>query len=177
MSTLFSNLSIALSALLSHQRAIEVIEHNVANANTPGYRRQEAVLSAATPTSPNLFKFGGGSGQIGSGVQVDMIRRYSLDFFDRRYRSEVARAKTWETRSEILKQAEIALGETSENSLLAHLDAFWSGWLRLSSDPTNTALRADLLEATRNLAEASSAAPSPGNSSGRPGNRTPAKSG
>ncbi|MGB9798956.1 MAG: flagellar hook-associated protein FlgK [Thermanaerothrix sp.] len=154
MSTLFSNLSIALSALLSHQRAIEVIEHNVANANTPGYRRQEAVLSAATPTSPNLFKFGGGSGQVGSGVQVDMIRRYSLDFFDRRYRSEVARAKTWETRSEILKQAEIALGETSENSLLTQLDAFWSGWLRLSSDPTNTALRADLLESTRNLAEA-----------------------
>lgn len=154
MSTLFSNLSIALSALLSHQRAIEVIEHNVANANTPGYRRQEAVLSAATPTSPNLFKFGGGSGQVGSGVQVEMIRRYSLDFFDKRYRNEIARAKTWETRSNLLKQVEIALGETSDNSLLNRLDAFWNGWLLLSSDPTNMALRADLLERTRNLAEA-----------------------
>lgn len=153
MSTLFSNLSIALSALLSHQRAIEVIEHNVANANTPGYRRQEAVLSAAAPTSPNLFKFGGGNGQVGSGVRVEMIRRYSLDFFDKRYRGEVARAKTWETRSDVLKQVEIALGETSD-SLLSQLDAFWNGWLRLSSDPTNMALRADLLERTRNLAEA-----------------------
>lgn len=154
MTTLYSDLSVALSAILSHQRAIQVIEHNVANANTPGYRRQEAVLSAGMPTSPHLFAFGGGTGQIGTGVKVDMIRRYSLDFFDKRYRSEIARAKAWETRYDLLKQVETALGESGENSLLSKLDAFWQGWQQLSSDPTNPTLRANLIEQTKNLATA-----------------------
>ena len=41
--------SIARSALLTHQTALQTISQNVANAETPGYSRQEAVLAATTP--------------------------------------------------------------------------------------------------------------------------------
>ena len=41
--------SIARSALLTHQTALQTISHNIANAETPGYSRQEAVLAANTP--------------------------------------------------------------------------------------------------------------------------------
>ena len=49
MSNLFAGINLALNAILAHQQSMQVIEHNVANANTPGYHRQEAVLTAGIP--------------------------------------------------------------------------------------------------------------------------------
>src|SRR5436305_1050652 len=45
----FMGLETALRGLLAQQRAIDVTGHNVANANTEGYSRQQAVLGASTP--------------------------------------------------------------------------------------------------------------------------------
>ena len=41
--------SISRSALLAHQQVLQTIGQNIANAETPGYSRQEAVLSANAP--------------------------------------------------------------------------------------------------------------------------------
>ncbi len=153
MSSLFSGINVALRALLSHQQAIEVIEHNVANANTPGYRRQEAVLSASTPYPvPGLYS-GSLKGQVGTGVQVDQVRQLKLDFYEDRYRRELGEAKQWDLQSGVLQQAEGSLAETSSDGLSAKLDSFWSGWQALSSDPSNPALRKDLIERSEALAQ------------------------
>jgi flagellar hook-associated protein 1 FlgK len=155
MPNLLSGINVALRALLSHQQAIEVIEHNVANANTPGYRRQEAVLTSGIPyPSPGLHSSGGWRGQMGTGVNVNRIRRFNLEFYDGRYRQEVAEYKRWEQQSEVLRQAEISLAETGSDSLISKLDAFWSGWQALSSDPTNQVLRNDLVERSVALSQA-----------------------
>ena len=53
MTSLFSSVSMALQSMLAHQASIQVIEHNVANANTPGYHRQEAMLATGPSTSFN----------------------------------------------------------------------------------------------------------------------------
>ncbi len=45
----FNGLNIALRGLLTQQRALDVTSHNIANANTEGYTRQEAVLNAEEP--------------------------------------------------------------------------------------------------------------------------------
>ncbi len=146
MPNLFSGINLALRAMLSHQQAIEVIEHNVANANTPGYHRQEAVLAAGLPyPAPSLW----GAvhpGQMGTGVQVDEIRRFNLDFFDDRYQRESADKSRWDMQSEVLQQVESTMAETTEDGLIPKLDAFWSGWQALNSDPSNMALRSDLRE-------------------------------
>ncbi len=153
MPNLFSGINLALRALLSHQQVIEVIEHNVANASTPGYHRQEAVLkaSAAYP-SPSLW----GSlsaGQFGSGVMVERIRRFNLEFFDGRYRRELAESKRWEMQEDVLRQVEATLAESGQDGLISKLDAFWAGWQALSNDPANMALRGDLRQRAADLAE------------------------
>jgi len=154
MSNLFSGINIALRAVLAQQQAIQVIEHNVANANTEGYRRQEAVLSAVV-TLPNsgLYQVGM-PGMIGSGVTVDRIQRFNLEFYDGRYRREVASARRYELQGEILKQVELTLQESGDDGLITKLDAFWTGWQTLSDDPSNLALRKDLLERATGLADA-----------------------
>lgn len=154
MPTISSGISIALQAILAHSQALEITEHNIANASTPGYRRQSAVLTADVPSSINGGYYGIGAGQRGSGVTVDRIQRFSLSFFDGRYRSVSAEAKNWEAQSGVLSQLETVLAENSDSGLIPKLDQFWAGWQSLSNDPTNTSLRTALLEGANSLAAA-----------------------
>ncbi len=148
-----SGIHIALQAVLAHAQTIEIIEHNVANANTPGYRRQSALLETTVP-SPILAAHNGmGAGMRGGGVKVAQIQRFNLEFFDGRYRSVSSGAKYWETRRDILLQIEATLAETSQDGLLTRLDQFWNGWQNLASDPANLSQRISLLDDARVLAE------------------------
>ncbi len=153
MASLMAGIQTALQALLSHQQAIQVIDHNVANANTPGYHRQEAVLSAGVPTIFNNME-GFYTGELGTGVTVERIKRYNLDFFDNRFRTQVGEASRWQLESGVLKQVEVSLGETGPDNLVSKLDSFWSGWQSLSTDPSDMILKADVLEKANSLAKA-----------------------
>ena len=58
----------ALSGMNAAQYGMTTTEHNIANASTPGFTRQQVVLSAASAQS-----FGGGF--IGQGVNVSGVKR------------------------------------------------------------------------------------------------------
>ncbi len=154
MPNLFAGVSLALQSLLSHQAAVEVIEHNVANVNTPGYRRQEVVLKSGPAYSNQGATYAMGVGQLGTGVSVDSIRRFSTDFYDTRYRYEIQSAKQHGIQAEVLSQLEGQFAEMGTNSLNINLDNFWGGWQRLSVDPSNTALRAEVLDVASSLTKA-----------------------
>jgi len=154
MPTISSGISIALQAVLTHSQALEIIEHNIANASTPGYRRQSALLTTAVPSQIMASEHGIGAGQRGGGVTIEKIQRFNLEFFDGRYRSVSAEMSNWEAQSGILSQLEPTLAETTEDGLLPKLDQFWAGWQKLSTDPTNTSLRSVLLDDAGSLATA-----------------------
>ena len=78
----FGGLNTALRGLLAQQRALDVTSHNIANANTEGYTRQEAVLNAEEPLA-NIGIWGMIiPGQLGQGVTVDSYRRIRDVFTD-----------------------------------------------------------------------------------------------
>ncbi len=154
MPSLFSGIHMALQSLLAHQQAMQVIEHNVANANTPGYSRQEAILKPGSPYPATSFIRAGLPGQIGTGVLVDRVQRFHNEFVDERLRDENALFSRWSVQEQLLRHIEIALNETQTDGLLAKLDLFWEGWRSLSTDPSNHALRLDLLERSKSLAMA-----------------------
>src|SRR5437763_12838953 len=85
----FFGLQTTLRGLLAQQRAVDVTSHNVANANTEGYSRQEAVLepTAALDIRTGAL-IGGGGGQIGTGVDVATFRRIRDQFLDLQYRAQ-----------------------------------------------------------------------------------------
>ncbi len=146
-----SGINLSLNALLANSQAMEIIEHNVANANTKGYHRQEAVMRTTVPSNLYGMDRGIGAGVRGSGVEVGMIKRFSLSFFDNRFRSVTAEAKEWEAQRDVLMQLEMSLAETSSEGLTNKLDEFWNGWQMLSNDPSNTSLRAQLLDQSQAL--------------------------
>ena len=128
MPTLTSGISTALQAVLTHSQSLEIIEHNIANASTPGYRRQAPQLTASIPSSINGSDYGIGAGQKGNGVTIERIQRFNLAFFDSRYRAVSAETQNWRAQSEVLNQLELTLSETAEDGLLPKLDQFWAGW-------------------------------------------------
>lgn len=153
MPSISFGVNIALQAVLANSQAIEITEHNVANASTPGYRRQAPVLTASVATSPYGIASSSSAGQMGSGVIVAKVQRFNLDFFDTRFRSVSAETSNWKAQSSILSQVEATLGETSDGGMLPRLDQFWTDWQNLASDPSNMSLRTNLLDNARNLSD------------------------
>lgn len=61
-------LTTGVSGLLAFQRSLDTTSHNIANASTPGYSRQNVELMARQADAS-------GSGWIGNGVDVTTVRR------------------------------------------------------------------------------------------------------
>ena len=150
----FMGLQTTLRGLLAQQRALDVTSHNVANANTPGYSRQEAVMGAA-----EAFRIGGGAvqggggAQLGTGVEVTAYRRIRDTFLDLQFRAQSMRLGGYAAQSRSLDQVELALAEPGSNGIAAQLERFWSGWSDLANTPDSAATRQALVEHARALAQ------------------------
>ena len=83
-------LNIGLSGMLSSQRALEVLGHNMSNANTPGYSRQRLQLGASR------LHLQAGGGVLGNGVLASGVERASDGILSRRIVSQTAVSKALE---------------------------------------------------------------------------------
>jgi flagellar hook-associated protein 1 len=138
--------SIARSALLTHQTALQTISQNVANAETPGYSRQEAVLSANTPVRMPY-------GNVGTGVSVSTIIRKRDILLDESFRSANTLAGDASMRRDLLSQVESVFGEPSDAGMANALDQFWNSWSDLSAQPSSLAARAVVQQRGRQLGQ------------------------
>ena len=67
----FYGLQTSLRGLLAQQRALDVTGHNIANASTPGFSRQEAMLVAAPALEiPAGAVASGAGGPVGGAAQL-----------------------------------------------------------------------------------------------------------
>ena len=98
----FFGLQTTLRGILAHQQAIDTTSHNIANANTEGYSRQEAVLTASDPyTEVNGLVAGGPWMSIGSGVDVSSFQRIRDQFLDLQYRAQAMQVGYQETKERL----------------------------------------------------------------------------
>jgi hypothetical protein len=114
---------IARTALLTHQTSLQVVSHNVANAETPGYSRQRPMLSASTPVRMPY-------GNIGTGVRFDGVERQRDVLLDRSFRSASTLLGESSYRRDALSQVEELFGEPSEAGMAASSSALRKirGW-------------------------------------------------
>src|SRR3954453_3225172 len=86
----FNGLNTALSGVTAQQRALDVTSHNIANIETPGYSRQEAVFAAAPalPLARGAVQDQLHGAQLGEGVDVLTYRRMRDDFLDLQWRAQ-----------------------------------------------------------------------------------------
>jgi flagellar hook-associated protein 1 len=134
----FYGLQTSLRGLLAQQRLIDTTGHNIANASTKGYSRQEATLVAAPALEiPSGGIAGGAGAHIGAGVDVQAFRRIRDQFIDLQYRGQNTNLGEWSARAGALDQAEGALSEPGENGINQQLSEFWNAWSDLSNANTD----------------------------------------
>jgi len=129
----FMGLQTSLRGLLAQQRSLDVTSHNIANAGTAGYSRQEAVLTAARPLELDAGALGSGAGALlGQGVEVDSYRRMRDGFLDLQFRAQKMALSERETTADMLERTEEALGEPGEGGVSDLMQGFWDGWEELA---------------------------------------------
>lgn len=151
----FAGLQTSLRGLLAQQRSLDVTAHNIANAQTPGYTRQEAVLGATTPYTLSSGALADGSGaQLGQGVDVLAYRRIRDTFLDLQYRAQNMSLGEKTTTADGLSQVEDQLGEPSDDAISGLLGKFWDAWGSLETNPTDGAAKAAVVATGQALAGA-----------------------
>ncbi|MDI6869870.1 MAG: flagellar hook-associated protein FlgK [Bacillota bacterium] len=154
MRSAFFGIEIGRRALFTHQRALDVTGHNIANANTPGYSRQVVRLTETTPFAPPSFSRPKMPGMIGTGVTVSSIERMKNEFIEDRLRAELQSLGRWETRRDILAEVEMIMAEPSESGLRSALDAFWTSLEDLAVHPDQASARSLVKQRAIALADA-----------------------
>ncbi|MES2521494.1 MAG: flagellar hook-associated protein FlgK [Gemmatimonadota bacterium] len=126
--------SIARSALTTHQIGLQTVAQNIANAETEGYSRQEALNVANTPVRMSY-------GNVGTGVSVATIIRKRDILLDDGFRTANASLGSAETRRDVMSSIENIFGEPTDAGMSNALDQFWGSWSDLATSPSSDAAR------------------------------------
>lgn len=130
----------AVRGLLASQRSLYTTNHNIDNANTKGYSRQQAAQRATNPFEVP------GIGFQGTGTEIYDIKRVRDSFVDFKYWNESAPAGEWDVKKANLAEIEKLMGEPSNNSFRQYMDDFYVSLEDMSKNPSDVAFREPVRE-------------------------------
>lgn len=148
MASIFSTFNTARTGLTTHQSAINVTSHNIANSSTVGYSRQRATITTTRPIT-----IGGEAGQIGTGSQVAAIERVRDSFLDYQVRVETSELGKYSAKAEYLSQVEGIFNEPSDTGLSTMLGEFFDAFQELSKQSTSSSTRVVVAQKTQALCD------------------------
>jgi flagellar hook-associated protein 1 len=149
MPSTFYGMEIGRRALNASQMALNVVSHNTANVNTPGYSRQVVAFSASDPyTVPNVNN--GKPGQLGTGVNIDSVNRIRDVYLDGRVNASSSIQGALGQLTDILGRVEQMYFEPGVTGIGQLMTDFFHGFSDLAATPESAATRATV----RNRAQA-----------------------
>ncbi len=137
-------MDIARWALNSSTRQLDTVSHNVANVNTEGYSRQEAVLATRSPEYAS-------EGWYGRGAMVDNVVQYVDRLILERITDKTSEREYYSALSTQLSRIETLANEADDSGLGQMITEFFSAWEEVANNPESTAVREVLTETTSNL--------------------------
>ncbi|MDX8382681.1 MAG: flagellar hook-associated protein FlgK, partial [Ghiorsea sp.] len=140
----FTALNVASSSLRAQQKGMDVVSHNMANVNTPGYSRQSAsIVTAASETIGTL--------DFGRGVNMNSIQRTVDPLIKTAQRENASQFNFWNTMSSGLTTVESSFGSLESTGLAASVDNFFLSWQQLSNSPQDMAQKYNVLGKSQEL--------------------------
>ena len=119
----FVSLYTAFSGLTAAQAGINTASHNVANASTVGYTRQQVDLSSRLPYHQRF-------GTVGQGVDVAGIRRARVAGLDAQVRSSASAQGRLDVLADLLAGTEAVMGEP-DAGITASLSNLWKSFFHV----------------------------------------------
>ncbi len=111
MPSTFLGLNTGLSGLNYFQSALNTTSHNISNANTKGYSRQEILAKASNPVSITASY-----GMMGTGVSGTSIDRLRNVYYDNKYWAASSKYNKYEAEADKLSQLQTYMNEISGES-------------------------------------------------------------
>lgn len=139
-----SILDIGKTALQAAQVGIAVTGHNIANAATPGYSRQEVIQSPALALNQ-------GFGYVGQGTQIVTIQRIYSELLTRQVASSLSTVGELDTYTAQLSQINNLLANSSAG-LAPAIQDFFDSVQSAAANPGDAAARQSLLSSAQALA-------------------------
>lgn len=153
MGSTFFGLNVALSGVVTQQRALNTVSHNLTNATTPGYSRQRVDTAASTPHPYPALNMPVAPGQLGTGVVATQYARLRDQFVDLSFRASTSALGDHGARADALSTIDTVIDEPGETGLTHLLSQFWGSWQALSLQPESAAARETVRHAGVALAQ------------------------
>lgn len=140
----FSTLSVAISGMNAAQAGLYVTGHNMANVDTTGYVRQQALQQDFL--SVTVGNNARGISQVGLGTDVSQIRQIRDRFLDISYRREAGKHDFYQVKSTVGNEIEEILGELqSQYSTDSVIKDLFNSLQELSIDSQSLASRGSFI--------------------------------
>lgn len=132
--SLYSSIQMASNTLQAQQIGLQVVGQNIANANTPGYSREDISVTPA-PTQQL------GSLLLGTGVQVLGITQKVDAFLEQRLRAASSDTANSQAQTDAYSQLESILGALKDTDLNSSLNKFFSSISDVLNQPQDVGTR------------------------------------
>ena len=147
----FSSLHIGVSGLNVSQAALNVTSHNLANVDSKGFVRQQAIS-----TDFQYVKWGEShlsSMQRGLGANFAEVKQVRDTFLDKAYRQEIGRQAFYESQYQAIEEVEGLFGELEGVQFQNTMKEFWGSLQELSREPDNIVARASFIQTAVSFVE------------------------
>ena len=150
---LMGSLYIGNSGLQTSQNALNTTAHNMTNADTAGYVRQQVQQGTKVYNTIKVDFKSVSSQQIGLGVDYTKVKQIRDYFLDQTYRRESGRSAFYEVSAGALEEIESLLDELNGESFQESLEGVWTAIQELSKDPTSAVTQGLLVQKSSQFIE------------------------
>lgn len=143
MSGTMGNFYIGVSGMQSHQYALNTTAHNITNAGSDTYSRQQVLLSDVLYT--RLGNTALGRNQAGLGTKIQDVRLVRDRFLDTAYREEFGREEFYQTKYDVVSEVQNYFGETfseeDTSSFRKYMKNLWTAAQELQKESNSIVTR------------------------------------
>lgn len=143
MSGTMGNFYVGVSGMQSHQYALNTTAHNITNAGTNGYSRQQVLLSDIAYT--RLGNTALGVNQAGLGTKIQDVRLVRDRFLDTAYREELGREQFYQTKYDVVREVQNYFGEQfsedDTSSFRKYMKNLWTAAQELQKESNSIVTR------------------------------------
>ena len=146
MAGLFAIFDIAKLGLQANQRALQVVSQNLANVNTPGFSRQEAIFQETQAINV-------GAQLLGTGVQIVEVRRLVNNFVEAQINVSQQDTGRLQAQQDAFARLEGIFPDTANQGINAALNEFFNAFRDVANNPQGQTERTVLLDKASTLSQ------------------------
>lgn len=153
--SLFGALYVGTSGLQTSQEALNVVAHNITNADTKGYVRQQVSQGTREYNRMSVDITGVAQKQNGLGVFIEEVRQVRDRFVDQSYREEYGRQGFYDASYAAIEEVEEIFGELDGATFYESMNDMWTAIEELVKDPASEVCQSMLVQYAQSFCEAS----------------------